>query len=157
MDTSHFQRLPKIQGDSREDTELLRAMAQRAETYIRAFKWCPDIRAMYLAYGVGEIIALFLVEFSKRIAGTDKRLWIVVGDLPSAYMVVELDDSPKEALERYTRLMDRWISAVSMGTAIKDVFPVETDPSFENADALRLRIEFLRSEVIPHAPGTSSP
>ena len=146
-----FQRVPDITGGDDRDTELLKEMAREARDYIASFRWCPQIEAMYLAHGVGGIIALFLAQFSHSIGGTDDRLWIVVGDLPNAYMVVEPDDSPPDALERYCGLMEAWIAAVRDKRDLGKVYPVAAKPTAENADLLERRVGFLLAEIIPRA------
>lgn len=151
IDLKRFQRVPDITGGDHRDTELLKGMAREARDYITSFRWCPQIEAMYLAHGVGGIIALFLAQFSQNIAGTDERLWIVVGDLPSAYMVVEPDDSPPDALERYCGLMEDWIAAVRDKRDLGGVYPVAAKPTAENADLLESRLGFLLAEIIPRA------
>src|SRR5688572_15136850 len=103
-----FQDVSQIRGEDAEDTALLSAMAREARTYITSFDWCPPILQSYLAYGVGGVAAIFLFQFAEKIGGTDQELWVVVGDLPSAYLVVIPEDSPKSALGRYCELMDEW-------------------------------------------------
>jgi hypothetical protein len=104
---------------------------------------------MYLAHGVGGVLAVFFVEFPRKIKGTDDKLWIVVGDLPSAYLVVEPDDSGADALERYCGLMEDWIAAVRDGADLNNVYPVTAEPTRENADSLERRVAFLLAEIIP--------
>lgn len=50
-----------------------------------------------------------------------------MGDLPTAYIVVEPDDSPQQALERYCEMMEEWISAVRDGGSLQHVFSVSAD------------------------------
>ena len=73
VDTSGFQAVPKIVGEDEEDTGLLKQFAAQAEAYIRSFKWCPPIERMYLAFGVGGIIGLFLARFGRSVAGFEDR------------------------------------------------------------------------------------
>jgi hypothetical protein len=127
-------------------------MALKARAYVCAFHWCLPIKAMFVADGVGGVIAIFLVEFEGEIGGTDDRLWVVVGDLPSAYMVVNSDESPQQALENYCVLMDDWIATVLNGGDLDSVFPVEAPATRENAESLRRRMAFLREHIIPSAP-----
>jgi hypothetical protein len=124
-------------------------MGTSAWAYITSFDWCPPVSAAYLASGVGGVVALFLFAFDEKIEGTDDRLWVVNGDLPSAYFVVEPDDSPADALERYCGLMEDWISAVRNSTPLEEVFPVAAEPDLEHADMLEKRIAFLLAQVIP--------
>jgi hypothetical protein len=145
----------KIVGDCDEDTKLLKELAERATNYIQSFRWCLPIKAMYLAYGIGGIVAVFLVEFEGKIGGTDDRLWIFTGELPSVYMIVEPDDNARDALEGYCDLMDDWIAAVEGDGDLSAVYPVSAAPTQEHADMLRSRLAFIRKEIIPNVPTDS--
>lgn len=94
VNTRGLQRVTDIVRDNANDTALLREMATSARRYITSFNWCPPISACCLAFGVGGIAAIFFFEFTSRILNSDDRLWVVIGDLPSAYLVVELDGQP---------------------------------------------------------------
>ncbi|HEX7116767.1 MAG TPA: hypothetical protein VF193_16695 [Steroidobacter sp.] len=141
--------MPEIVGEDDQDTALLREMSNEARDYISGFDWCPPIRAIYLAWGVAGVIALFLFRFLRKIKGADDQLWVVVGDVPSAYFVVLPQDGPAKALERYCDLMEDWVAAVRRSGDLRDVFPEAAEPTFDNARSLGSRIEFLRSEVKP--------
>ena len=150
IDRGNFQRFPDIAGDDDEDTALLREMAQEARRYIAGHTWCPPEKNLWLACGVGGVVALFLVEFSQKIAGSpDDTLWLVVGDLPSAYFVTENATTPRDALECYCNMMEEWITAVLDGGDLEEVYPVEAEPNEQNAQELESRLEFLRAEIIP--------
>jgi hypothetical protein len=95
------------------------------------------------------VLGLFLFRFTKKIGSTDDQLWVVVGDLPSAYLVVLPPDSPQDVLDRYCTLMEEWVAEVRVGGDRGDVFPVRAEPTIENASMLAERIAFLRKEVIP--------
>ena len=66
-------------------------------------------------------------------------------------MVVEPDDSPPDALERYCGLMEDWIAAVRDRRDLGEVYPVAAKPTAENADLLESRVGFLLAEIIPRA------
>jgi hypothetical protein len=149
MNKLGYQNVLEIVGEDDEDTTLLREMAKAARDYISSYAWCPPIKDMHLAYGVGRVVAVFLVEFPEKIRGTDDKLWVVVGDLPNAYLVVEPDDGPSPTLDRYCELMEDWISAVQKSGDLSNVFPVAAASTPENADLLKRRVEFLRKEIIP--------
>jgi hypothetical protein len=148
MNIKSFQKVPHLVGEDDEDTLLLSNMADEALAFIKQFAWCPPIKDMYLACGVGGIVGIFLVEFTYKIQSTDEKLWIFVGDIPSAYLVVELNDNPTQALERYCQLMDDWILAVKTSADLKEVYPVDAAPTIENAEQLKERIDLLRREMI---------
>ena len=148
MNTAGFQLAPDIKGDSDEDTELLLSMADDARAYLQGMKWCPSLSRLYLAFGIGGVVAIFLAELDPKSALQDQFLWIVVGDLPSAYLVAE-SATPREALETYCALMADWIEAVELGRSLDEVFPVAANPTLEAAAQLRRRIEFLKERILP--------
>lgn len=141
----------EILGEDAEDTDLLRGMADEAREYIEAFDWCPPIRRLSLGYGVGGVVALFRVEFTRAIDDIDSELWVVVGDLPSAYFVYEGNEDPAAALECYCGLMEEWATAARDGESVEECFPVDAEANRENADALLSRITFIRRELVPGA------
>lgn len=125
-------------------------MASEARKYIGAFPWAPPLAGLFFASGVGGIVAVFLAEFSEVIDGTDKSLWLVVGDLPSAYLVVEPDDTPKEVIERYIHMMELWAHTVGSGNSPTECFPIDAAPTHDNASDLLKRTALLRAEIIPN-------
>jgi hypothetical protein len=150
LNRESFQLSADIRGDDEEDTKLLRGMAAEAKAFITGHEWCPPLRGFYLAYGIGGVVALFLVDFTKAIEDSpDDSLWIVVGDLPSAYFVSESADTPRAALECYCYIMDDWVAAVINDTDMEEVYPVEAEATEENARELQSRLDFLRTEIIP--------
>ena len=148
MDVTSFQAESKIIGEDSEDTALLNQMLDEAKAYVQSFSWCPDIRSWHLAFGIGGVIALLLVRFKQPVA-TDHELWVVVGDLPSAYFSTDESNSLKDALDTYCELMSDWADAVVYHRGTEDVFPVRAEPSVENALELRSRIEFIEKEILP--------
>lgn len=149
MDTALYQNESSMTGDSEEDTALLRAMASEARQYLAGFSWCPPVKAIHLAAGIGGVVAVFLAELTQKVGGQDSFLWVVVGDLPSAYLVTADINNQKEAIESYCEIMDEWIAAVKSGKGIEDAFPVAAQPTQENAQHLANRLRFLREKVIP--------
>jgi hypothetical protein len=139
----------RIVGDDVEDTELLQQMLQKATAYLQSFRWCPPIEQIYLGLGVGDIVAVFLFHFRERIQGTEEWLWVVVGDLPSAYLVIDDADNSVAALEAYCELMEDWAKAVLEGKPLDDAFPVEAKPTPDNARLLLRRTEFIRTRLLP--------
>ena len=148
MKTDAYQPAHSIQGDSPEDTKLLRTMADEARAYLSGFNWCPQIRNLYLAFGIGGVVGLYLAELEDKIDDQDGYLWVIVGDLPTAYLVAD-STTPYQALETYGSLMTDWADAVDSGASLEDVFPVATKPTRENAANLRRRLLFLKNNVLP--------
>lgn len=82
MDISKFQPEDSISGDSLEDTQALKCMANSVRDYLASFSWCPPIKNLFFAYGVGGIIAVFVAELAEGIKDSnDSLLWVIEGDL----------------------------------------------------------------------------
>lgn len=148
IDADGLQEESKIKGDDAEDTALLREMAAEAREYVEDFEWCPAVVSVHLAFGVGGIVAVFLVQFEEAIEGADDALWVIVGDLPSAYVVVEPGDDGKQALGRYCELMEDWSFNVLKGLSLEECFPVAAEATHEHAEMLRERIAFIHTEIL---------
>jgi len=149
IDTSDFQEESRITGDDPDDTALLREMATEARAYIEDYEWSPPIESIHLAMGVGGVVAAFLVQFEEAIDGTDDdALWVIVGDLPSAYVIVEPGDDGASALSRYCEVMEDWAVNVLEGDSLEESFPVAAEATHENAELLSQRIAFIRTEIL---------
>lgn len=149
MDISTFQPIEAITADDPEEADRLRGLAVEALDYIQGFSWCPPLRQVLLAYGIGDVIGLFLVRFAEPAGGVDDALWVVSGDLPPAYFVTDDAPTAAEALNTYCDLMDSWVEAVLEGGDLNEAFPVEAEPTAENAEALRRKLDFIRQHLIP--------
>jgi hypothetical protein len=151
IDVSKMQPVDLIEGDSVVDTDLLKQTATEAYNFICGQDWCEHVDRQYLAYGVGGVVAVFFFQITPSAKDVDSCLWVIVGDLPPAYLVV--DDSPTaaDALDGYCSLMMEWVEAVEAGESVDELIPVNASPTIENAEQLKGRLQFLRSEVIPLA------
>ncbi|MDI1452115.1 hypothetical protein [Polyangium sp. 6x1] len=147
-DRSKLQPTTQMRGEDDDETRELQATLQEARTYLASFTWCAGIEEEFFGLGIGGIVAVFLFRI-RRVGATDEWLWVIAGDLPSAYLVTDRAASPTQALEVYCELMEDWIRAVRRGGNLRDVFPVQANPSSANADLLEKRILFLRGKIIP--------
>ncbi|HUO04093.1 MAG TPA: hypothetical protein VMU16_02740 [Candidatus Binataceae bacterium] len=136
-------------GQDEADTRLLREMFERAESYVKSLEWCTPITERFFGYGIGGIIAVFFFKFATKINGTDDRLWVVVGDVPSAYLVTDNALNPAAALSLYCDMMEAWATAVLNRTPLDVVFPITAEPTAEHANMLLSRITFIREKIIP--------
>jgi hypothetical protein len=149
IDTTGWQICPSITGDGPDDTALLRGMYLDAQAYIATVRGLSKISNTYLAYGIGGILALFLVEFTEPVNETDICIWVVVGDIPSAYFVMDDAPDPKSALRVYCEIMSQWAEQVLSNGSLDEVFPVEAKPTSENALLLQRRLQHIRETIIP--------
>jgi len=148
IDFSRLTTIDKISGDSEKDTRLLRRMAEEGQKFLLSFHWCKAIQKGWFGWGVGGIAAVFLFEVVPAHADVDKLLWVIVGDLPLAYLVVDESPTPLDALKTYLELMQEWITAVREGKSTEECIPVNSAPTRESADALEARLNFLRQKFL---------
>jgi hypothetical protein len=154
VDTSQFPTGRNIDYVSKGEVTRLAALKDDARRFLLGLRWTPPIAELILAFGVAPIAALFLARFERGIEGKgngDTEVWVVVGDLPSAYFVVEACPKPAEALEVYCELMEDWADAVIAGADLSESYPVAVEPTIEHADMLKGRIDFIRKKLIPRA------
>jgi hypothetical protein len=81
-------------------------------------------------------------------------VWVIVGDLPPAYLVHEPGDSWQDALRGYVEEMQRWVDAVRANDPLEDVIPVKAAPTSEHADLLARRLSFMQSHLLDVDPDT---
>lgn len=157
IDTSCFQLgVPPDYDDeveAAEEAAWLRDLAEKAVAYLQTQKWAPPVMEVLLAFGVGEVIGLFLVRFADGIAGEgegDTECWVVVGDLPS--MAFESDmRTPADALRLYAAIAEDWADNVLAGRDLSESYPISVAPTKEHAEMLKSRIEFIRKKLVPIA------
>jgi len=154
VDRSGLVLAANLAGDDQTDTRLLREMHARARTFLANFGWCKEIRAISFGLGVGGIVAVFLCDIVPAAEDVDETMWIVVGDLPSAVIIV--DDSPdaESALTTYLAEMRAWVAAVRSGdaTALEDCLPVNVAPTEEWAARLESRMNSLQELFLSTSP-----
>lgn len=152
MDTGRLTPIRSIQGEDEEETSLLKAMLAEARGYIRSYRWCPQISEEYLGFGIGKVLGLFLFRFAEPIGEADEYLWVVVGDLPPAFFVIDDAPTARSAAEVYCRMMQDWINAVLSKAPFDDVVPIKADATDEMAQMLDTRLRFIREKIIPMIP-----
>ena len=132
-----------IIGDDVEDTQLLKRMVYDAEAFLGSFSWCKRIEQSYFGCGIGGICAVFLFEIEPAREDVDRQLWVIVGDIPPAYLVTDDLATPEAALRVYIAEMRLWVNAVRQAKSIADVIPVNAPPTAESADDLDRRLSTI--------------
>lgn len=123
-------------------------MRKFAHTYIDSFPWCESIRQDYVGMFFSGIVSVFLFNINPARPGVDDWMWVVVGDIPSAYIACENARNPAEALDAYIGAMAEWAAAARAGDDVKHLIPVNVPPSIESAERLQRRLDFLDSEIL---------
>jgi len=149
IDFSSVTALSEMTGDSDADTELLKKLAAQARAFILSFDWCTSIQDTYFGCGIGGVVGVFFFRILPTREEVDDSVWVVVGDLPPAYLVTDESRTPSEALRRYIAEMREWVAAAESGRSVEELIPVNVPPNREMALALKKRLDFLEHEVVP--------
>lgn len=137
----------EVRGENQEETRGLRQMFEMARAFLSSFGWCRSIEESFFGFGYAGIVAVFLFRIEPARASVDDWLWVVVGDIPPAYLVTEGNLTPDLALDGYIHEMSRWVQAARDGRPVRDLIPVSIAPTQENAEDLERRLGALR-EII---------
>ncbi|MGD1106691.1 MAG: hypothetical protein ABR865_06565 [Terracidiphilus sp.] len=140
--------IDQLFGDE-ENTRLLLEMASKAQSYISKFSWCRSVRETYFGDGYGKVVAVFFFHIEPSRPDVDEWLWVVVGDLPSAYLVIDACKTPSQALEGYIGEMSEWVKLAKEGRSSKDVIPVNAPATPESAGMLEARLKVLSERIVP--------
>ena len=142
-----------IPGAKIVDPEIRKA-ADAAREYLEGFRWCGGITGLSLAFGVAGVVSVFRADFRPIGDGVDSTVWVVNGDLPTAYIAFDEGDTWQDALDGYVGEMQAWVDAVREGGSLEDLMPVHVTPTREHADMLGRRLAFLRERLIDVDPDT---
>lgn len=148
VDTSKLNPISDRLGDSDEDSALLLMMAKRAREYVESFDWCDGVEQQYFGIGVGGVVAVFLCKIHPANSKVADWLWVVVGDIPSAYLVTDDAPTPARALLAYVREMTAWVDAAKTGSPVEGLIPVNVPATPAWGTELERRLLFIQKKII---------
>ena len=85
-----------------EDGELFVTMVVDATEFIVGQRWCGVLVDLYVGVAVPGVVAVFLARIEPSEQGVDEWLWLVVGDVPAAYLVTDETSTSVDAGSRPT-------------------------------------------------------
>ena len=141
-----LENIKAIPKESKEDVETNK-LAENGSEYLMSHNWCDSIEDGWLAVSWGYILCVFLFKIKSSVPEVDDYIWIVNGDIPTAYIDIESAKNPQEVLESYIFLMNDWIEEVELGNSTEDCYPIEVPPTKEFATNLKSRINFIEKEI----------
>jgi hypothetical protein len=139
----------RMSDEEPQDAPARSKLLDRASGYLSSFQWCDQILESYFGLGVGRFVAVFLFRIRPTKPEVDEWLWVIVGDLPSAYLVTDQTPNPACALKTYIVLMRQWVEAVMKGESVEDLIPVNVEPDVTWAAELQGRLNLLEAELLP--------
>jgi hypothetical protein len=136
-------------GDDEEETRLLHGLLTRAQAFLSSFAWCVSISELYFGEGIGGIFGVFFAHIHPSRTDIDTFLWIIVGDIPSAYLVTDRCKTPSQAIRAYIEEIRKWVELARQGKTSSDVIPVNVPATPEWAEILGRRLNTLEQEILP--------
>lgn len=136
-------------GENDEETALVRRMVQDSISYLLDFDWCHAVVEAWVGLAVPSVLTVVLLQVDGD-DDVDEWLWVIVGDLPSAYIEFDPEFTVNAAcaLDSYVGNMQHWADAVEEGRSLQDEYPVAADPTLEVAQLLRRRLQFIDDEIL---------
>jgi hypothetical protein len=138
------------------DTDWLLETADEASKFLGSFTWCRRVGGGVLDRHEPGIFALFCFDIEPETKEVDSSVWIMVGDIPPAYLDTLSNANGAEAIRSYVDAMRDWVDAASTGQPTGQLIPVlykkstrPIDATPENAQMLRGRIDFIEREILP--------
>lgn len=120
-----------------------------ARKFLSFYKWVGGVKGEYIGAGFDGILYIFLFEIVPARDGVDSWLWVVVGDVPPAYITCEDAKNPYEALDAYVGAMEEWVRFARAGKSVSDIIPVNIPATTENADMLDRRLKLIDKRILP--------
>jgi hypothetical protein len=134
-----------------EGLDFFNEIAERSIKYLESFSWCDRVVNIRVGLYSESFFGVFLLGIETSRPDVDELIWVVMGNLPPAYISGQTqDDCPNSvhALEGYVLAMMDWVEAVEDGRSVKDLIPVNVAPTKEWAKILRGKLEFIEEEVL---------
>jgi hypothetical protein len=139
--------------DNMAEASEIEALAQNARNYLSSYSWAGEIKEEYAGAVFPGIVGIFLFRIDPARPDVDRWIWVLVGDLPPAYLTCDECKNPWEALDGYIGAMQAWVEAAKAGRPTKGLIPVNVEASPESAEALNTRLLFLDERIMPILKG----
>ena len=149
IDTSLMINIADIKTSKLEYKEEVETLLIEAENYLSGFDWCIKIIDGWLAASFGYILNIFYFRIHPDYRSCqDEFVWIIVGDIPSAYIDVVSAPTAFDALKSYINVMQDWVDNVFNGNSVKYCYPVNVPPTKKYADMLAIRLKLLKEDYL---------
>ena len=132
----------------KDNMDELVSLYSEAKDFLEFYDWCSEIKESYVGMIYLGIIAIFLFEITPSHESIDEWLWVIVGDVPPAYLTLDECPNPATALDGYIGAMTEWVNAVNAGNSVKNVIPVNINATKKNSIFLKKRLDFLDEFIL---------
>ena len=147
MDTKKLINIKDLAHTGVEYKQELLKLYEEATEYLKKQNWCVKVLDCWYDRGLADKLAVFYFKIDPT-KGADEYVWMVVGDLPPAYIDIESAVNGACAIQAYTDIMEDWVRTVKEGGDMDEVYPVNVPVNEKHADMLASRIKFIRENVL---------
>lgn len=147
-DTSKVIEWSKYLATRKGELAEMRSMYQEAREFLKFYDWCSEIRQSFVGMLYPGIVGVFLFRIVPSRDDVDEWIWVIVGDLPSAYLTVDECPNPATALDGYVGALLEWVDAAQHGRSVAELIPVNVPATKENAAFLKTRLNFLDERIL---------
>ncbi|MEO7312772.1 MAG: hypothetical protein ABIX01_20480 [Chitinophagaceae bacterium] len=149
IDTILMTEIGEIANDDFEYTDDIERLYDESVRYLNSHNWCDKVVQGWLAASWGYLVCIFFFKIGPSLeSNADTEVWVVAGDLPTAYIDIESASSVNEVLEGYVFLMKDWIEHVQNGKPVTECYPISIEPTIEYAGMLSSRIQIIEDDFI---------
>lgn len=131
-----------------ENVDEFITLANEAERFLKSQKWCKNILRGMFDRGWCHIIGVFYFSIEPTDKHIPNAIWVIVGDLPSAYIDVEDNPNGACAIDAYVMEIQKWIDYVIEGKPVEDLIPIRAPKTKEYAKILQSRIDVVKNEIL---------
>ena len=133
--------------DIKDDLSIY-SLTVEAKQFILNKKWCKNIINGYLAKSIEGIMCVYFFEIEPSQKNIDNYLWVIVGDIPPAYLVIDNSPDANSAINTYVNEMRIWIKAVKNNESLENIIPLNVPPEEKYADMLETRMVFIEKKIL---------
>lgn len=144
--------IEEISAENFESPEDVRALALEARSYLLAHEWVYQIESGSVAWGFSK---MSIFHFYVRSSMGPMTTWVIVGEVPPAYIDTAYCANAYEALSGYLAELQMWVRAGRKGASVDRLIPVRNrstlellQPTKEIVDDLDLRIKFIADKIL---------
>lgn len=143
----------KLASSNIEESAELLELASEARAFLLAHKWCKEVREGFFDRGFSKV-AVFLFQIDPA-PPADPEVWVIVGDLPPAYIDTQTCPNGAAALDGYVGAVREWAEAVLSRQGTHGLIPIvkrgslePLQPSADLAQLLLARMDFIDRELL---------
>jgi hypothetical protein len=120
-----------------------------AKDFLLSHKWCKQVIRGWQDENLSILdkLGVFLFKIEPIDATVDDYVWVMLGDLPSVYLHASVKTA-RDGLEVYCDLMNEWADNILQGHSLDESYPVEAEPTTENANLLKRKVAFIQRELL---------